>query len=78
MANVKIVLNKAGVRSLLCSNEAQSICEEYAGRAVQRLGEGYETEKRSYPERKGAAILPVTYQAKKDTLKNNSILKAMR
>ena len=78
MANVKIVLKKAGVREMLRSNEAQGICEEYANRAVQRLGDGYKTEKRNYPERKGAIVLPMTYQAKKDTLNNNSIIKALR
>ena len=78
MANVKIVLNKSGVKTLLRSDESQAICEKYANEATERLGEGYEVQKRNYPERKGVAILPVTYQAKKDTIKNNSILKVLR
>lgn len=78
MAKIKVVLNRAGVREMLCSKEAQAICEEYAHNAVSRLGPDYEVQKRNYPERRGVAILPMTYQAKKDELENNTILKNLR
>lgn len=78
MANVKIVLNKEGVRALLKSPEVEKMCMDIANQTVAKCGEGYEAQVRHYPERTAAAILPMTYQAKKDNLENNTILKALR
>lgn len=78
MAKVKVVLNRDGVREMLKSPEVEKMCMDIATNAVARLGEGYEAEVRHYPERTAAAILPMTYQAKKDNLENNTILKALR
>lgn len=78
MAKVNIVLNKSGVRELLKSSEMQQICMEHATDAASACGTGYEAQERNYPERKGAAVVAVTHAAKRDNLKNNTILKSLR
>ena len=77
MSKVKFELNKAGVRELLKSTEAGSICMEYANQVQSRAGEGYIVESRRYPERTGAAVYPETYKAVRDNLKNNTLLKSL-
>lgn len=71
-------LNRAGVRQLLRSNEAMDVCKGYADRALQRLGEGYDVSTHTGKNRVNASINAVYYQAKKENLENNSILKALR
>ncbi len=78
MSNVKFKLNRSGVRELLKSEAMTDVCQKYASRALQRCGEGYEMERRSYPERTGYVVRPVTYQAKHDNLSNNTLEKAVR
>lgn len=41
MSKLKVVLNSEGIREMLRSKEMQSICEEYASAALNRLGDGY-------------------------------------
>lgn len=45
---------------------------------LQRCGEGYEMERRTYPERTGYVVRAATDQAKHDNLKNNTLEKALR
>lgn len=78
MANVRIELNREGVRELLRSDEMKSICEGHANAALTRLGDGYETSSMVGKNRVNAEIKAVSYKAKIDNLKNNSILKALR
>lgn len=78
MANVRIELNREGVRELLRSDEMKSICEGHANTALTRLGDGYETSSMVGKNRVNAEIKAVSYKAKIDNLKNNSILKALR
>lgn len=73
----KFVLDKKGVRELLKSAEIQQECMKYAYAAAGRCGEGYAVESRNYPERSGAAVRADTYKARKDNLKNNTLLKAV-
>ena len=78
MANrVKIELNRAGVRELMRSQEMMDVCEGYANRAAGMLGEGYEVSTHVGTNRVNASVAAITYAAKKDNLKNNSILKAI-
>ena len=77
MADVKIVLNDSGVRSLLKSSEIAEICMKIASHSANNCGEGYEAQSRSYPERTGAAVVAITYQAKHDNSENNTILKSL-
>lgn len=74
----KVKLNRKGVRALLKSEAMQNICYNYAAQVQQRSGPGYEVQKRQYPERNGAAVVPATYEAYRDNLENNTLEKAVR
>jgi hypothetical protein len=78
MSNVKVVLNSKGIQEMLKSPEVADMCMQKAASALSRCGDGYETESRTYPERKGAVIKAVSYTAKQDNLKNNTLLKAVQ
>lgn len=73
----KFVLDKKGVRELLKSSEIQQECMNRAVAAAGQCGEGYAAEPRNYPERSGAAVRAVTYSARRDNLKNNTLLKVV-
>lgn len=75
---VKIVLNTAGVRELLKSQELMAVCSEHADTIAQRCGSGYETSTYTGKNRVNAMVAASTYQAKADNMKNNTILKAVR
>ncbi len=78
MSKVKFVLNRAGVRQLMQSEEMQAILNEKATKALNRLGGGYKSDIYVGKNRANAMVYADTYQAKRDNLKNNSILKAVR
>ncbi len=78
MGNVKVVLNREGVRELLKSPEMMSICSDYANKALGRLGSGYEVTTHVGVNRVNAEVAAVSYQAKRENLETNSILKAIR
>lgn len=75
---VVVVLNQAGVRSLLKSDEMKTICEQHASEILKRCGDGYEMDTYTGPNRVNAQVRASTYQAKADNLKNNTLLKAVR
>lgn len=75
---VKFQLNPEGVRQLLTSPEMMAICKEYADRAANSLGAGYEASTHTGPKRVNAEVAAVTYKARKDNSENNTILKAIR
>ncbi len=77
MSKVKIVLDRKGVRQMLKSKEAEAICREFADRAAEHLGDGYEVSTHNGKKRVNASIKAVTYKARKDTKQNNTILKAV-
>lgn len=74
---IKFELNRAGVRELLRSREAMAVCSRYANSARGRLGEGYEVSTHTGQNRVNAEVAAVTYQARKENLQNNTILKAL-
>jgi len=76
-AKTSFKLNRAGVRALLRSDEAESICCSLAQKAANSLGEGYEVTTYKGKNRVNASVRAETYQAKSDNLKNNTILKAV-
>ena len=78
MDKVRIELNREGVRQLLRSEEMKAICESQANKALSRLGVGYEVTSMTGKNRVNAQIEAVSSKAKKDNLRNNSILKALR
>lgn len=77
MAKVKFELNREGVRELLRSKEMMDICSEYANSAAARLGDGYEVSTHTGANRVNAQVSAETFAAKRDNLKNNSIIKAV-
>lgn len=78
MAKVEVVLNKAGVRELLQSNEMMNICEEYANQALLRLGEGYTVSSMTGKQRAIVSVYAESAKAKQENLKNNTILKSLK
>lgn len=75
---MKFELNKSGVRELMTSPEMQSFLKGKATAILGRLGEGYEQDLYIGRNRANAMVSANTYKAKRDNLKNNSILKAVR
>lgn len=78
MPNVRIELNSQGVRELLRSEEMKTICKEHADNALSTLGEGYEVTTHTGRNRVNAEVAAVSYEAKLDNSRNNTILKAIR
>lgn len=78
MSKVKIELNSTGVRELLRSDEMMAECEKRANDALGRLGPGYTVTTHTGKNRVNASIFAETYEAKRDNMENNSILKALR
>lgn len=78
MSKTKFVLNRSGVRELLQSKEMQSILDDKASQAVQRLGSGYKSDKYVGKNRANAMVYADSFLARRDNAKNNSILKAVK
>ncbi len=77
MAKVKFELNREGVRDLLRSKEMMNVCQEYANNALGKLGDGYEVTTHTGTNRVNAQVAAVTYEAKKENLSDNTIIKAV-
>lgn len=77
MAKVKFELNRAGVRELMQSHEMVEALKEYATRAQQRLGDGYEVSTYVGRSRANAMVSADSFAAKRENLKSNSIIKAV-
>ena len=78
MANTRIVLNSAGVRSLLKSSEMQGVLKDHADAIKNRCGDGYETDLFVGKTRANASVRTKTSKAVKENSKNNTLLKAVR
>lgn len=76
MSKVKFELNRAGVRELMRSQEATNVCKTYADAIRTRAGEGYEVDTYVGKNRANASVYAATYEARKDNLENNTLLKA--
>lgn len=77
MKVTKIELNGEGIRELLKSPEMQNICQEYANKAVGRLGGGYSSSVYVGKSRVNASVHADTYKARSENAKQNTILKAV-
>lgn len=75
--NVEIVLNDEGVRELLKSDAMMQICKQYADRAAGSLGDGYVVSTHVGKSRVNAEVAAESFKARRDNLKNNTILKAL-
>ncbi len=71
-------LNRAGVRQLMQSAEMQSVLRDKASQIQARCGDGYESDVMVGKNRANAMVRAATSKAKRDNLKNNTILKAVR
>lgn len=78
MAEVKIKLNRAGVKQLLRSDEMKAACKECADGALSRLGEGYEVTTYTGTTRVNASVKANSRKAIRENMENNTILKALR
>lgn len=79
MADVKIVLNSAGVNELLRSPELEAVIEGHAASMAASLGEGYDYSI-AYGAKDGrvrAFVKAVSKKANQDNLDDNTMLKAM-
>ncbi|MGY4105130.1 hypothetical protein ACWOA0_05850 [Ignavigranum ruoffiae] len=77
MNNFKFVLNKKGVAELMKSAQMQNILTEKASAISDRCGSGYEHDVYVGKNRANAMVKTSTFAAKKDNLKNNTLLKAV-
>lgn len=77
MSKVKFELDRAGVRELLRSPEAASVCRSYAENVKGRAGEGYEVTTYTGRNRANASVHAETYEARRDNYDNNTLLKAL-
>lgn len=78
MAKYKFELNRSGVRELLRSDEMSSMLKAKADAAAQACGDGYASGSCVMPTRAVARVSAATIEAKRDNLKNNTILKALK
>lgn len=78
MSKMEFKLNRAGVRALMQSEEMQAVLTDYASGIQNRCGDGYVQDIYVGKTRANAMVSAETYQAKRDNLKNNTILKAVR
>lgn len=77
MANLKIELNSEGVRELLRSPEIMAVCREQADAALGRLGDGYEVDEYTGPNRVNVQISAVSREAIRENLESNTVLTAL-
>lgn len=78
MSKMKFNLNRSGVGSLLKSPEMQNVLTEHASAIRNRVGEGYEQDMFVGKNRANAMVSAETFEAKRDNMKNNTLLKAVR
>lgn len=78
MSKMKFKLNRKGVAELMKSAAMQEVLTEYATGIRNRCGDGYTQDIYVGKNRANAMVSAETYQAKRDNLENNTILKAVR
>lgn len=76
--NIKFKLNRKGVKSLLKSEEMKNLLSEEASKIREKCGDGYKNDTHIGKNRVNAMVWADSIKAKKDNLKNNTLLKAMR
>ncbi len=78
MSKVDFKLNRAGVAELMKSGNMQSILKKQATEIRNRAGIGYQQDIHVGKNRANAMVWAETTEAKKDNLKNNTILKSVK
>ena len=76
MNDFKFVLNTAGVRELMQSQEMQDVLVEFASQVAERAGDGYDV----YigVNRANVSVMTATEEAMADNLDHNTLEKAIR
>ena len=77
MSKMKFKLNSSGVRQLLQSTEMQTVLEQQASAIRNRAGVGYKQDTYVGKNRANAMVWADTHRAKRDNMKNNTLLKAV-
>lgn len=77
MSKVRFELNRAGVREMLRSNGAMSVCQSKATEVRSRVGDGYEITTYVGRNRVNASVHAATFEARKDNSDHNTLLKAL-
>lgn len=78
MAKQGFVLNRSAVAALMKSSEMQAVLKEKATAIRSRAGDGYEQDIYVGKNRANAMVFAESYAAKRDNMKNNTLLKAVR
>lgn len=78
MSKIKFKPNRSGVAELMRSSTMQAVLNEYATGIRNRCGDGYTQDIYVGRNRANAMVSAETYDAKRDNLENNTILKAVR
>jgi len=78
MSKSQFKLNRNAVAELMKSEAMQKVLVQKASEIKNRCGDGYEQDIYVGQNRANAMVSATTYQAKKDNLENNTILKAVR
>ena len=78
MGNLLVKLNRDGVKELLRSAEMMAICNELANDVIQRAGDGFVTSEHRGKNRVNVSVHAATKKAKRECLKHNALLKALR
>ena len=77
MARSKFKLNSAGIVELMKSAAMQTVLNEYGSRTVSAAGAGYADKTVMSGDRAKVFVYADTDDAKRDNLKNNTLLKAL-
>ena len=77
MSKVKVTLNSTGVREFLRSEPVRELAQRCGEAVAARAGGNYETETVLVSKKYIAVVLPADEQARRDNLKNNTLLKAI-
>lgn len=78
MSKKGFVLNHDGIGELLKSSEMQAVLTDKAAGIRKRCGDGYAQDIYVGKTRANAMVRAKTVKAKRDNMKNNTILKAVR
>ena len=78
MSKVTIKLNYKGIGAMLKGSEMQTMVTEYGSAAAARAGDGYNYRVHNTGQRQACNVFPENYQASRDNLQNNTLLKSIK
>ena len=76
MSKVYIEINDAGIQELL-HDVGEVVCGPLAQEAAAACGDGYGSDVYDVGQRNVASVYAATYEAYKDNLRNNTIMRAL-